>query len=307
MKPIRNILYFADGDLTMNPALERAISLARSSEGRLTVMDVISNQPSPAAIRIRLGLGMNEIVKRYQEQELQALLTDLPPLTYPVRIDVRIGWGFIEAIRAVVEQQHDLLIKPARHGCHRPLSSNDMHVLRKCPCPVWIDRSSDAVPYRTVLAAVDPISGNDDCADKVIDMAARIARGHSARLAVVHAWELYGESMLRDGGFNMGNVELEELLEETRIEHSQAVAQLLQRHSLAPPEADIHIAKGNPTEVISRIKEKIGADLVVMGTVGRTGIPGFIIGNTAEEVLQRSGCSVLAVKPSGFVSPVTPH
>jgi len=41
-----------------------------------------------------------------------------------------------------------------------------------------------------------------------------------------------------------------------------------------------------------------------MGTVGRVGIPGFFIGNTAEEILKRVECSVLAIKPAGFVSPV---
>ena len=44
---------------------------------------------------------------------------------------------------------------------------------------------------------------------------------------------------------------------------------------------------------------------IVMGTVCRTGIPGFFIGNTAEYVLSRVHCSVLTMKPAGFVSPVT--
>jgi nucleotide-binding universal stress UspA family protein len=46
-------------------------------------------------------------------------------------------------------------------------------------------------------------------------------------------------------------------------------------------------------------------DLVMMGTVGRTGIPGFLMGNTAETILNRIDCSVLAIKPEGFVTPVT--
>ena len=46
-------------------------------------------------------------------------------------------------------------------------------------------------------------------------------------------------------------------------------------------------------------------DLIVMGTVARTGIPGLIIGNTAESTLSQIHCSVLAVTPPGFVTPVT--
>ena len=41
-----------------------------------------------------------------------------------------------------------------------------------------------------------------------------------------------------------------------------------------------------------------------MGTVGRTGIRGLFIGNTAEAILNQVKCSVLAVKPSGFETPV---
>jgi nucleotide-binding universal stress UspA family protein len=50
----------------------------------------------------------------------------------------------------------------------------------------------------------------------------------------------------------------------------------------------------------------LGIDVLVMGTVCRAGIPGFIIGNTAERVLDAVDCSVLVVKPEGFVSPVAP-
>jgi nucleotide-binding universal stress UspA family protein len=43
-----------------------------------------------------------------------------------------------------------------------------------------------------------------------------------------------------------------------------------------------------------------------MGTVARTGVRGFIMGNTAETVLEQIDCSVLAIKPQGFVTPVMP-
>jgi nucleotide-binding universal stress UspA family protein len=42
-----------------------------------------------------------------------------------------------------------------------------------------------------------------------------------------------------------------------------------------------------------------------MGTVARTGVRGFIMGNTAETILEQIVCSVLAIKPPGFVTPVT--
>jgi len=48
----------------------------------------------------------------------------------------------------------------------------------------------------------------------------------------------------------------------------------------------------------------LDVDLMIMGTVARTGIPGFFIGNTAESILSQIDCSVLTIKPPGFVSPV---
>jgi nucleotide-binding universal stress UspA family protein len=49
----------------------------------------------------------------------------------------------------------------------------------------------------------------------------------------------------------------------------------------------------------------LGVDVVVMGSVGRSGIPGLLIGNKAEKILTTINCTVLTVKPDGFVSPIT--
>ena len=59
-----------------------------------------------------------------------------------------------------------------------------------------------------------------------------------------------------------------------------------------------------PEEVIPEFVVAEGVDILVMGTVARGGIPGLLIGNTAERVLRKITCSVLAIKPDEFVSPV---
>lgn len=68
---------------------------------------------------------------------------------------------------------------------------------------------------------------------------------------------------------------------------------------------ELHLLRGQPRSVIPDLAAQLRADLVVMGTVSRTGIPGLIMGNTAEIIIGRISCSVLAVKPPGFASPVT--
>jgi nucleotide-binding universal stress UspA family protein len=65
------------------------------------------------------------------------------------------------------------------------------------------------------------------------------------------------------------------------------------------------LIKGSARKEVPVLSRQLEADLIVMGTVARTGIPGFIMGNTAEAILNQIDCSVLAVKPPGFVTPVT--
>ena len=67
----------------------------------------------------------------------------------------------------------------------------------------------------------------------------------------------------------------------------------------------MHLLQGDAKQAIPEVVKKLGVELVVMGTVARTGIPGFVIGNTAESILNQLECSVLALKPEGFVSPIT--
>ena len=92
----------------------------------------------------------------------------------------------------------------------------------------------------------------------------------------------------------------------------------MEKHCVAPDEAandgvkprrrlpkpQIYLINGDASNTVLSLVNDIGIELVVMGTVGRAGIPGWLIGNTAENILAQIDCSVLTVKPDGFVSPV---
>ena len=307
MNQFRNVLYFADGKLDKNPALDRAVALVVSNNAQLTVIDVISPPLESDTLRKRFPIEAHEELKQHHTLKLKELVSHQAQLETQVSVVVIVGVGFIEVIRQVLSADHDLVIKPAQNDCQSRLSSADMHLLRKCPCPVWIDRSLTNEPYKMVLAALDPMSEHgDDCADQALELALNVSNSDQSCLALLHAWQLYGESMLSSGLLRVSDTELRMLLEEARCEHEKALVQLLERHHISPAQVAIHVEKGEPAEVIQAVTQRLRADLIVMGTVGRTGVPGFIIGNTAEEVLQSCCCSVLAVKPSAFVSPVKP-
>jgi len=64
------------------------------------------------------------------------------------------------------------------------------------------------------------------------------------------------------------------------------------------------LVQGTPSEMVPEQTRVLFADTLVMGTVARVGIPGLLIGNTAEDTLNQVTCSVLTVKPPDFECPL---
>ena len=129
-----------------------------------------------------------------------------------------------------------------------------------------------------------------------------MAHRHSAELHVINVWQFF------DPGRYFKEAETEaRILEKNTQEttHKQRLDVLIHQIGISVADSLLHLIEGEPDECISTLVEEQGIDLLVMGTVCRTGIAGFLIGNTAEEVLSQVNCSVLTLKPEGFVTPVT--
>jgi nucleotide-binding universal stress UspA family protein len=139
-----------------------------------------------------------------------------------------------------------------------------------------------------------------------MDLATSIARLEESTLHIVHAWELTGRSLDRSRS-EITEAAMNELLSENEEVQRRELDQVLQGYRLQDISHRIHLARGRPESVILELAETEQVDLIVMGTVCRTGVPGFVIGNTAERILQRAECSVLTVKPEGFVTSVAPQ
>jgi nucleotide-binding universal stress UspA family protein len=219
------------------------------------------------------------------------------------------GIPFIEVIRAVQRNGYDLLTEVARPSgglAEQLFGSSDMHLLRKCPCPVWIDRPDCAQPYQNILAAVDPLGDTAKGINRLImDLATSLAEPDQARLHVVHVWCLAGESRLRSGHGRISETEFRLLLNETERRHREGLNRLLSDYCMAAGDGNAHLLKGDAAEIIAGLSRELSTDLIVMGTVGRSGVSGLLIGNTAEDVLLTTRASVLTVKSEDFVSPIS--
>lgn len=78
-------------------------------------------------------------------------------------------------------------------------------------------------------------------------------------------------------------------------ESEQALKALLARHNAVADST--HIDAGNPSERISSRANKQKVDVCLVGSVGRKGVKGILLGNTAEKMIQALRCDVLIVKP----------
>ena len=124
-----------------------------------------------------------------------------------------------------------------------------------------------------------------------------------SELHIVHAWKPLIEPFRRPRmKWSQGGTDWAAIAE--RKLHKEWLDKLLTDYSLEGIDHHVHLLKGNAGHVISKLANNKRVELVVMGSVARTGIPGFLIGNTAEEVLNQVNCSVLTVKPEGFDTPV---
>lgn len=306
MQRFKNMLYFADGATQDNPTLQRAIHLADSNQARLTVMDVIGDAPSNPELERRLGVSVAQLLHDNRLKELSEMIAPWQNEQRLLYTQVLHGAAFVEVIRAVLRNRFDLVIKAARPPegvAERLFGSTDLHLLRKCPCPVWINRPGAGPNYRRILAAVDPMpEAKENCSHLVLALATSLAQREQADLSVLHAWRLAGESMLRDGRTHAPAADVDRLVAEEEQRHAARLQSVLSEFALNLSDPEVLLLPGDATTHI--LHHSDAADLIVMGTVARSGIPGFIIGNTAEEVLQATTASVLAVKPPSFVSPV---
>ena len=323
MKRFKDILCVLEPVKVCEPALERAVTLAENNQACLTVVDV--------APYVTVGIGVTDggsgladlqaAMVSIHKQRLEAFVE---PFAKRIKIETKVlvGTPFLEIIREVLRNGHDLVIKVPEYQdwLERLFGSDDMHVLRKCPCPVWLIKSQAPKTHRVILAAVDvddnhlpqEMESRHALNRQILEMASSLALAEAAELHIVHAWTVLGEGSMRHGAFmSASETAVNACVEQVRRQQEANLDDLMcevnaniGQDTLNYLKPRTHLVKGSARKEIPALARHIDADLVVMGTVARTGVSGFIMGNTAESILNQLDCSVLATKPPGFKTPV---
>jgi len=293
MKQINNILVYLPQEPDEEAVLYRAARLAAASGAEVEIVDVVRELP---LILRTPAFGYPSLSKTLEDENfhrLEAAAKKVRRSDVAVSVKSLYGKDFIEITKEVMRVGHDLVVLQGDDQERKTA----MRLFRNCPVPVWAVYGKTAGSCKKVLAAVDPLFSDDpDNAlnRRILDAALRASELESAEAHVVHAWGDPVELPQMPAGYT----------EQVRKAAREALDALLAPYGDAIAAENVHLVPGKPADAIDELVEQGGFDLLVMGTVVRTGLEGFLIGNTAEELLGKVRCSILALKPEGFRSPV---
>ncbi len=306
MEKYTNILVIIDPAADDQKALKRAIELAERTGSKLTaflsIFDFSYEMTTMLSSDEREVMRLSVINAR--EQWLDNLVSQIPHKD--VNITSKVVWHnrpFEAIINTVIDEKYDLVIK-ATHQ-HDKLKSviftpTDWHILRKCPCPVLLVKEHNWPENGNILSAVNIGSDEPEHQSlnrKITETAKELAEVIHANVHLVNSYpgtpvniaieipefdaSLYNDSM--------------------RVNHLEAMAEHAKSFNI--DEDCTYVNEGLPETVIETMSQELDAELVILGTIGRTGLSAALIGNTAEHVIDNLNCDVLALKPDGYISP----
>jgi universal stress protein E len=308
MKRFKNILYLLDEiSLARHEGADKVANLARINDARVTVM--IAGETT---LLDDLSLKLTGRYKEVKEVILERSRAHLEDFLRAERwVDIAVAsenddnLNFISIIKKVLVHHYDLVITES--SLERGIDQLAMRLVRKCPCPVWVIKYG-AKEFRRILGAVDVSDDYPETPElnkKIIEITHSLAQREGGEAHYLHSWRLEYELMLRGPRFNISPEEIFDMKNTMVDERRSSLVEILKTNHIDFQDHQVHVWEGGSSDVILKAISELDIDVVVMGSVARSGIPGLLIGNKAEKLLGSINCTVLTVKPDGFKSPVT--
>lgn len=309
MKVKHILVALADPATRTSAALAKAAAVARKTGAELTLFHSLYSPYvageqfySPDALEKDIEGAVNA-----RKAQLAKLAAPLEKAGLSVRVRVRWDYPVYESIvREAVREDVDLVVAEShRHtrAARVVLSNTDWQLIRLCPCPVLFVKTAKPYDRVRVLAAVDPMHAHakpEQLDRRILAQARELADEFKGQLHVMHAYVL---ATPFTSGVLMEPVPLPvNVAEQHLAQVRKAFDDLVKPFDLGPRR--LHLKAGNPVLEIPRVAGEIGAGVVVMGAVSRSGLKRLFIGSTAERVIDRLACDVLVIKPDGFRTPV---
>jgi len=312
MENYQNILVVIDPSTNEQKALKRAIDLAskinhnRANKTKvsafLSIFDFSYEMTTILSSEERDV--MRQSVIKDKELWLESIIHELNP---DIEINCQVVWHnrpFEAIIEQVINKGYDLVIKGThQHDKFKSVvfTPTDWHVLRKCPCPVLLVKEHEWPDNGNIIAAVNV--GSDEAEHhslnvKITEEAKQLAQLIQANVHLVNSFPGTPVNIaIEIPEFNSTEYN------DTMLKHHEQ-AMITHANKFDISVVNTHVKEGLPETVIEQVANKLDAELVILGTIGRTGISAALIGNTAEHVIDQLNCDVLALKPDGYISPL---
>lgn len=278
-----NILVITDQDNVSTLALDKANEIAKQFRSNVEVVSFVDSSQSDVDISSHDKLMRQHLNNSFDDElnvSLQIIVTsDLADWTQ----------------KHCSEQPVDLVVKTGHRSESLFYTPTDWQLIRKLDCPLMIISEQKWRPKPTIIAALD--AGDNDPIQRKIDLD---VLGHANQWAEVKDCQLNAVYTMP---LPVAKIELD-IIEQDQFEReNQAKAERLLNERLAMSHIkvdDKHIEFGAPEKRIPSYANKVKADLVVLGSVGRTGLNGLLLGNTAEKVLHNLRTDILIIKPQKY-------
>jgi universal stress protein E len=284
--------------------INHAIWLARQTEARLLFFASFNiSEEAFHHLAVEERTHLQTTIEQAASEVLAALVTQAEQAGVKAQHKMTLGPGWLEIIHQVQRGGHDLVVIGTSEvsGLRRMLFGNTaLKLLRRCPCPVWVVKPGHAARPLNILIATGLKSAGVEATRLGLGLGRRIGEAvhvlHVVEYPLDYVWSTaFPDSQAaeyHDRVRASARKTLHRQLQELDEEHGNDV--------------HIHLADGVgvPDVAIQHFIHVHKIDLLVMGTIARGGVPGVLIGNTAERLLPEVQCSLLAVKPPDFQCPV---
>lgn len=305
MDKYRKILLMVDRSMKQTPAFRRAHALARSSGASLLLCLFDHHNAVRAASLLNQEVGQlaQDAFLREKAAWLEDVALDLREEGLSVTTEVIWGAPLHEQVIAkVTATTPDLVIKDVHY---EPLLKRvlftplDWHLLRLCPSPLLLVNAQSGKEAKRVIAAVDPGHPWHEAGalnERIFQHAKLLAHEFGASVQLIHAFE--GLPVMAPAELGGVPAYPNDIYEELRTSANKQFTAFADHHNVAAKSR--HLLYGDPANAIADFAEDASADIVVLGTIYRTGLERLTMGSTAERVLDQLRCDVFAIKPEGF-------
>lgn len=299
MKKLHHLIAAIDFTPSCSVALLEAARRAKLDGSAITAVHVMDEF---LAHELKRALSTDQATIRADWVErLQKFVDETEGDTGTVNVEVRIGHPYTELVEACRAHSADLLVMGAKGSKNEPhrIGVIAAKCVRKAPIDVLVVRQDAQGPFQKIVACVD-FSENSA---KAVQCALHVAQQDGASLDCLNVYQSALAMSLDYGGFapSMPAAIDPETVANWRKDLDAFLAPLTRDAGEVKVTALIK-ERINIREAILDHVNEVHATLVVLGTRGKTGLRELLIGTTAEKIVQSAHCSILAVKPDGFVT-----